>query len=114
MRGRAWQVKWIKHSRTGFPLTFLWRGRLLKNELVDREVWADDRRRYCLDFATPRASYRKAVEIDGMNWHQDIVREQQRDEALNAMGWQVLHVPARKVFREPRIVYMDVLKFLKS
>lgn len=111
MRGHALTIGFMKDKRTGFPLTLLWRGRLLKNELIEREVWAG---KYCLDFATPHAAYCKAIEIDGADFHRDIVREQQRDDYLRAQGWQVMHVEARKIYREPRVVYIETLKFLRS
>jgi very-short-patch-repair endonuclease len=112
MRGHALTLPLIKSTKTGFPLTLLWRGKLLKNELIEREVWAGGERRFCMDFATPHAAYRKAIEIDGSQ--HDILKDQERDEYLRAHGWTVLHVKARRLWREPRLVFVDVCKFLKS
>ena len=109
MRGRAYTVPFIKHSRTGFPLTFLSLGKLLRGELIEREVRIG---RMYADFATPRASYRKCIEIDGRQYH-DIVYDQEKDDYLAARGWQVLRIPARQIYKKPREVYVATLRFLK-
>jgi very-short-patch-repair endonuclease len=112
MRGRTLSIPFIKSKRTGFCLTFIWRGRILKGELIEREVQVGQRH-YCIDFATRNASYKKGIDITS-DYHTDVLADQERDEYLKARGWEVLYVPARRVFREPRKVYVDVLKFLKK
>lgn len=117
MRGHVLTVPFIKSRRTGFPLAIVWRGKILKGELIEREVWvggSSGGRRYCLDFATRDAAYRKALEIDGSDWHRDVLREQERDEYLRAHGWQVMHIKARRLWREPRVVYVETLRHLRS
>lgn len=114
MRGHVLTVPFLKSRRTRYPLAFVWRGKILKRELVHREVWADERKRYCLDFATRDAAYRKALEIDGSQWHMDVLKEQERDEYLRARGWQVMHIKAARLKREPRRVYVETLKFLRA
>lgn len=111
MGGVAFTLGFIRSSKTGFPLTWLWLGPVLKRELIEREVQVGP---YSIDFATPNASYKKGVEIDGTFFHQDIVREQNRDDYLRSQGWSVLHIPARRLWRDPRRVRADVLRFLKS
>lgn len=83
----------------------------LKRELLHREVREG---RFYLDFATRDAAYRKAIEIDGSQWHMDVLKDQERDEYLRARGWEIKRIPARRVFREPRVVYVEVCRFLKS
>ena len=111
MRGQALTIPLIKSRRTGFPLTILWRGWILKGELIEREVRVG---KYYLDFATPGSRFLKAIEIDGSQWHMDVLKDQERDAYLRARGWDVKRIPARRVFREPRMVYLEVCKFLKS
>ena len=112
MGGSKVTVPFISSKRTGFPLTFLNIGRILKGELIEREVMAGGPRRYCMDFATPKAAYRKAIEIDGSQ--HDIVYDQQRDEYLRALGWSVMRIPARRLSRDPLGVRQDVLRFLRA
>src|SRR5947199_7843920 len=37
MGGRSLTVPFIRSVKTGFPLTFVWLGRVLKRELIERE-----------------------------------------------------------------------------
>ncbi len=48
-----------------------------------------------IDIAHPRLKL--ALEADGERWHRDIVREFDRDSALERLGWDVLH------FRYPEL-----------
>src|SRR5690242_655839 len=57
MRGHALVLP-LKSRRTKRNLCIVRRGRLLKGELLEREVWVGAGR-YCADFATPAASYKK-------------------------------------------------------
>jgi very-short-patch-repair endonuclease len=114
MRGGALTLPFIRSPRTGFPLTFLWLGRILKGELIEHEVRIG---RYYADFATPRSRFLKAIEIDGAAYHSqrmDIVADQEREDYLRERGWQVFRIPARRLWREPRRVYIETLRFLRS
>jgi very-short-patch-repair endonuclease len=114
MRGRALTAPIIKSRKTGYPLTLLWRGRLLRNELIEREVRVGSK---FVDFGTPGAAYHKAIEIDSDQFHtykMDVVADQERDNYLREHGWQVTRIPARRLYREPRRVYVEMLRFLKS
>lgn len=111
MRGHVLTVPFMRSRRTGFCLAFVWRGKILKRELVHREVRAG---RYVVDFGVVTPFGKKAIEIDGEPFHQDVLREQERDDYLRARGWEVLHIKGRRLWREPRRVGGDVLKFLKS
>ena len=111
MKGRVLTIPFVRSSRDDKPaLAIVLSMGYLKRELVDREVRIG---RYYADFATPRAAYHKALEIDGRKYH-DIVADQQRDDYLHALGWQIMRIPARRVLHEPRVVFVDVCKFLKS
>jgi hypothetical protein len=112
MKGRVLIIPFVRSGRSKFPLAIALSMGYLKRELVEREIWVNGR--YCLDFATPRSRVLKAIEIDGRDWHRDVVREQQRDEYLRSQGWQVLHVKAIDLWRKPREVYVTVNRFLKS
>lgn len=111
MRGHALTLPFIRSHRTGFPLTFLWLGRILKSELIKREVKVGGR--FFVDFGTPGSRFLKAIEIDGGSYH-NVVADQERDRYLQARGYEVLHIPARRLHSEPRQVYVQVLQFLRS
>lgn len=111
MRGRALTLPFVRSRRDDYPLTFVWLGRLLKRELMYREVRVG---KFFVDFGTPGSRFLKAIEIDGREYHHDIVAEQQRDDYLKARGWSVMHISGSKLQREPRKVYVDVLRFLRS
>ena len=51
-----------------------------------------------VDFAFP--DRRLAIEADGRDWH-DAIRDDQRDRALQARGWQVLHLSGSDIHRDP-------------
>lgn len=111
MRGHVLVVPWLRSRHTRFPLAIVLSLGYLKHELIEREVRVG---RYVLDFATPQSRILKAIEIDGAAYHTDIVREQERDEYLHTRGWSVMHIPARRVFQEPRRVYVETKRFLRS
>jgi very-short-patch-repair endonuclease len=47
--------------------------------------------RYFVDFGNPVAKI--AIECDGKQWHQDKIKDQERDEDLENMGWEVVRIP---------------------
>lgn len=67
---------------------------------------------YYVDFAFMDAYSNKAIEIDGREFHQDIVKEAERDNYLNERGWSVMHVAAMDLYRQPGRVQQRVLAFL--
>jgi len=114
MGGWSLPVPFIRSIRTGFPLTWLWMGRVLKSELIEREVRIGP---FFADFATPNAAYHKVIEIDGQAFHtsrMDVVRDQEREDYLRERGWQIYRIKAKRLWREPVRVRADVLRFLRS
>lgn len=112
MGGRALNIPFIKSKRMGFCLTFVWLGKVLKRELIEREVQVGNRH-YAIDFATRNASYKKGIDITS-SYYVDVVADQERDDYLRARGWDVLYVKAARVWRDPVGVRRDVLRFLRS
>ena len=86
-------------------------GWFLKSELVEREVRVG---KCYVDFAIAAGGRKRAIEIDGARYHTDIIREQKRDEYLQERGFEVLHIMAWKLWREPRRAYVRAFKFIKS
>ena len=110
--GKYITVGRVRDPRTGFPLTIITSlGSILRRELIKREVRVG---RYFVDFGTLTRYYKKGIEVDGRNFHQDIVKEQTRDDYFRQFGWQLFHIQAASVFREPQIVQRKVLEFLAS
>jgi very-short-patch-repair endonuclease len=110
MKGHVLTIPFIKSKRTGFCLTIVWRGRILKRELVHREVPAGP---FFIDYAVVTPFYKRGIELHGFSAHIDIVADQERDEYLKAHGWQMRYVTAKHL-REPKRVFAETLKFLKS
>ena len=122
MGGRAIAIQFIKHPQTKFPLTFvLSLGKALKTQNFQREVKAG---KYWIDFGN---DILWGLEVDGKNFHRDIVREQDRHEYLTSfcdkkckkncqrhanLGWRVKHIPAVRLWLEPATVQSEVLRFL--
>lgn len=85
MRGKTFTLPLIKSTKTGFPLTFIWCGKLLKRELVRREVRAG---KLFIDYGVVTPFYKRGIELYSNAWHDDIVRDQEREDYLKALGWQ--------------------------
>lgn len=107
MGGRCLKFVWVKSRRTDFPLGLvIKRPKLFKNEHVKREVRVG---RYYLDFGNDIG---RAIEVDGNDWHRDILADMERDSYLIERGWRIKRIPAHRLWREPDIVQRDVLNFL--
>ena len=48
------------------------------------------------------------VEVDGARWHQDVARDQARDNALAGLGWRVLRYTWAQVVNEPTHVLAEI------
>lgn len=59
-----------------------------------------------VDFCFPEA--RLVVEVDGARWHPDPARDQQRDNALAALGWRVLRFTWSEVVHDSARVLATV------
>lgn len=110
MGGKAIVIDHIKHPKSGYPLTvFTTMGKTLRREFVQREVRAGA---MYIDFAFVTKYGKKGIEIDGANFHRDIIKEQNRDDYLQARGWKILHIQAIDLYRQPDIVQRQVIRFL--
>ena len=107
MGGRFYCIHWIKHPKTKRPLTFVTSlGRYLQDERYGREVRVG---KYFIDFGNDVSM---GLEVDGAQYHRDIVREFDRDVYLQMRGWRVVHIPAIKLWNDPADVQRTVLKFI--
>ena len=112
MGGRFIIVSWIVDPKTKFPLTIILDlGKILRRENIEREVRVGA---MYIDFATVGLSYNRGIEVDGAAYHEDIVKEQDRDDYLAARGWSVLHIRADEIYRNPGRVQQRVMNFLSS
>lgn len=110
MGGKTITISWIKHYKSKFPLVFfVTMGRTLRRELVQREYRVGG---FFLDFAFVDDYSKKGIEIDGARHHQDIVKEQNRDDYLRRRGWYILHIRAVDLWRKPDVVRKRVKDFL--
>lgn len=107
MKGRAITIDLIRNPRTDFPLTIVTNiGRWFGQENMRREVRIG---KYWTDFGN---DLQRAIEVDGDQWHKDIVKEQVRDDYIEKFGWRILHIKAGDIFDEPDMVRARVIKFL--
>jgi len=107
MGGKVTTIKQIKRPATKFPLAIVWSlGPALKTEMFEREVQAG---KYWLDFGN---DIFWGFEIDGREWHRDIVAEFDRDSYLYQRGWRIMHIEAGNLWRSPDRVKLQVLQFL--
>ena len=60
------------------------------------------------------AAARLVVEVDGARWHQDPKRDQQRDNALAALGWRVLRFTWAEVVHDSGRVVATVRAALET
>lgn len=100
-------LTYIKDPDTGYPLTIVTSlGTILKRELIRREITVG---RYFIDFGQITPWTRRGIKIEDQ---QDIVREQQLDDYVRGLNWQLFHLQAAAVFREPMRVQQRVLEWL--
>jgi very-short-patch-repair endonuclease len=112
MGGRTFTFRHIKSTKNSFPLTFILSlGKILDRENVQREVRAGA---MYIDFGVDSNYYKKGIECDGAKFHRDIVKEQRRDEYLYGRGWDILHIEASTIYRDPTKVQRKVLEFLSK
>ena len=110
MGGKALTFKYIKSTKNRFPLTFILSlGKVLDRENVQREVRAGA---MYIDFGVETPYYKLGIEIDGKNFHRDIVREIKRDEYCAEYGWKLLHIQADILYRQPYVVQQNVMQWL--
>jgi len=110
LHGHTLTIPFIRSIKTGFPLTFIWRGKLLKRELMQREVRAG---KCFIDYAVVTPYYKRGIELIGKRWHGDVIAEQERHDYLVAQGWQLMYL-THKQLADSRRTYVETLRFLKS
>lgn len=107
MGGRVLTFRHIRSTKTGFPLTFvLGLGRSLRAQQFRREVRVG---KYYVDFANDIGW---CIEIDGSEWHRDVVAEFERESYLYQRGCRILRIKAPRLWNDSAGVQRDVLKFL--
>lgn len=110
MGGRAVTIDFIRYPKTRFPLTFIYsRGRFLARNFMQRETRVGG---FFVDFSFVDAYSKKCIEVDGSDYHTDKVREFERDNYLKSRGWDVLHISAMDLYRQPGRVQQKVFNFL--
>lgn len=110
--GRVWRVGWLRNPRTGFCFVYYNIGPFLKREFIEREVRVGPG--VFVDFGAKTRYYKKAIEILGWQWHQDVLAEQSRHDYLTSMGWEVIYIEARQLWRDPESVKRKVSHFLSK
>lgn len=101
------RLPFVRHYKTRFAMAYIISlGKVLNSELVRREVRVG---KYYVDFGN---DIRRGIEVDGEAYHNDIVKQQERDEYFAKYGWRVLHIKATDLWRQPARVQQDVLRFL--
>jgi hypothetical protein len=109
MGGKVVQIKWIRGGRNRYPLAiFLTLGVPLRWHNFKREVRVG---RYWVDFAS---DVLWCIEIDGREYHTDIVAQAERDEYLRERGARVLHIQAAEIYRNPEKTKQRVLEYLAT
>lgn len=107
MGGRVITFPFIKAHGTGFHLAIvLTVGKLLRHEHVGREIRVG---KYYIDFGNDIC---RGIEIDGKDFHMDIVKETERDTYCKRYGWRLLHIQAIDIYQKPDVIYRRVQKFL--
>lgn len=107
MGGKVFRIEKIRHRSTKFPMTIvLSMGSVLKDECFQREVRVG---KYFIDFGN---DVLYGFEIDGRQWHRDVVKEFEREIYFHDRGWRVKHIDAVKLYNAPDQVQREVLAYL--
>jgi len=109
MGGKYWKIEWLKHPRTKFRFAIvLSLGKFLRDEKFGREVRVG---KYYIDFGN---DVLMGIEVDGAEYHRDVVAAFDRDSYLYQRNWRVMHIMAVRLWNEPAVVQREVLKFLHT
>ena len=107
MGGKVVRFKKIKSRKSGFCLAIIYSlGAPLNDERFKREKRVG---RYFVDFGNDICI---GIEIDGKQWHRDVVKEFERDSYFYQLGWRIKRIDAIRVFNSPDKVQREVLQFL--
>lgn len=97
----------LKGPGLHFPIAIvISRGKLLRQHKIQREVRCG---KHYVDFANDIGW---ALEVDGKQYHLDVVADFDRDAYLLERGWRVLHVQAARIWNDPAGTKAIVLKYL--
>ncbi len=109
MGGRVLTLPFWRHPKTKFPaIMVISMGQVFKRERIRREIRVGSK---FIDFGN---DIKRGIEVDGYEYHGDIVKQVERDEYFANYNWSVLHIDARDLWRDPRGVRKRVVKFLMS
>lgn len=113
MGGHCTTIKFLRYGPNHFPLVLVWSlGKVLERERIQREVRAGA---MFIDFGVVTPYYKRGIEIDGRDFHRDVIKERERDVYVaNHGGWKLLHVQADILYREPYRVQNAVLEWLQN
>jgi hypothetical protein len=109
MGGKVIRIGWLKGGSNGYPLAIIMtlgvplRWHKFRREVRIGKCW--------VDFAS---DVLWCIEIDGRDYHQDIVAQAERDEYLRQRGARVLHIPAVEIYRNPEKTKARVIAYLSS
>jgi very-short-patch-repair endonuclease len=107
MGGKVFRISWLKHPKTKHKFALVISiGKPLKTEKFKREVRIG---KYFVDFGNDVCW---AIEVDGKNFHRDVVAEFDRDSYIYSRGWRMWHIDAARLWNQPDIVQREVLRFL--
>lgn len=107
MGGKFITIPFIKGGDQRYPFVIVISlGKLLKSENYSREVRVG---KFYIDFANDIG---RGIEIDGRQYHLDVVYEFERDSYIYQRGWRLMRIPAGSLWREPDKVQRDVMLFL--
>lgn len=107
MGGKVFRIKHVRHYRTKFPLAFIYKqAPVFKAEQIHREYRVG---KYFIDYANDIG---RGVEVQGADYHRDVVKEFDRESYLYQRGWRILYIEATELYRQPDKVQQRVLAFL--
>lgn len=107
MGGKVCTLAFTRLTVHDFPLAIVMRNpKVFKNEHVKRELRIG---KYYVDFGNDVG---RAIEVDGQEYHMDILADLQRDSYLIERGWRVKHIQAYRLWRDADKVQREVLDFL--
>ncbi len=107
MKGKVLTTNLI-HNKNGFPLTFvMYLGGWFAKENMRREVRVG---KHWIDFGN---DIRRGIEVDGEAYHNDIIKEIERDEYFKKNDWRILHIKAGDILARPNATRNAIIDFLK-
>jgi very-short-patch-repair endonuclease len=109
MGGKVWRSKRIRDRKRNFPLAIiLSMGPVLGGENMKREVRYG---RYFVDFSN---DVNRVIEIDGAQYHMDVVADMDREIYLTSKPYncRILRIKTYEIRNQPDRVQQKTMKFL--